>query len=164
MPASGKSHWGRLLAEAWDWPFWDSDAWIEAKMSCSIAEIFEIWGEGFFRELEHRFLYDFLSLQQKPYVLATGGGLIAQKGHLAWLKQRAYLIHLQPSIEVLAQRIRTHQAQRPMFAAAKSLEEIKFILSDLWLKRQTYYEAADYVFEQTPQPNEVWALLGFKSI
>ena len=49
---SGKSTVGKLVADAIDYPFLDSDELVEEYADSSIAEIFKDEGEEAFRELE----------------------------------------------------------------------------------------------------------------
>src|SRR5690606_34687295 len=72
MMGAGKTYVGRLLADALDLDFIDSDAVIEGKAGCSIPEIFERDGEGKFRAVEAATVAE--CLERGPLVLSTGGG------------------------------------------------------------------------------------------
>ena len=54
MMGSGKSSIGNLVSKKLDIPFIDIDNLIVENTGMSIAEIFEIRGEGYFRNLEEK--------------------------------------------------------------------------------------------------------------
>ena len=72
MMGSGKSAIGRVVSSILDVPFSDADAEIERAAKLSIPEIFERHGEQFFRDKEDQVIKRLL--QEKPCILATGGG------------------------------------------------------------------------------------------
>ena len=72
MMGAGKTSVGRRLAALLDLPFVDADGEIEAGAQMTVPEIFERFGEAYFREGERKVLARLLSEGQK--VLATGGG------------------------------------------------------------------------------------------
>ena len=71
---AGKSTVGRLLAEAWDVPFRDTDADVELSEGRSVSEIFVDAGEEHFRALERRAVRT--ALEGHEGVLALGGGAV----------------------------------------------------------------------------------------
>lgn len=71
--ASGKSTYGKELAEDKGLPFWDLDECIEQREGRSISEIFEEEGEDYFRRREREVLHE-LCNEEDEFVLATGGG------------------------------------------------------------------------------------------
>jgi len=72
LMGSGKSTIGRRLAASIGWKFVDADEEIEMAAGCSVADIFAIYGEPMFRDLELRVMTRLLG--EEPMVLATGGG------------------------------------------------------------------------------------------
>ena len=52
MMGSGKTSIGKILAKKISLPFYDSDNDIEDKLNIKISEIFEKYGESWFREQE----------------------------------------------------------------------------------------------------------------
>ena len=75
---SGKSTVGRRLADRIGYRFADTDTVIESSEKASVSEIFELKGEGAFRELEHRAILGLLG--QTEIIIATGGGRRARHG------------------------------------------------------------------------------------
>ena len=78
MMGSGKTSIGKLLAKKINLPFYDSDEDIEDKLSLKISEIFETYGESWFREQEEKICIDIL--KKEKFVLALGGGAITNEG------------------------------------------------------------------------------------
>ena len=77
LMGAGKSSIGRRLALAMSLPFKDADNEIVSAANCSIEDIFRLYGETEFRELEKKVIKRiFLGPQ---HVLATGGGAFMNK-------------------------------------------------------------------------------------
>jgi shikimate kinase len=72
MMGAGKTSVGKRLAAKLGLPFIDVDAEIEAGAQLTISEIFERFGEAYFREGERKVIARLLN--GGPLVLATGGG------------------------------------------------------------------------------------------
>ena len=78
MMGSGKSSIGNLVSKKLDIPFIDIDNLIVENTGMSIAEIFEIRGEGYFRNLEEKITLKCLK-KIKNVVSLGGGGFINDK-------------------------------------------------------------------------------------
>ncbi|WP_296678803.1 shikimate kinase, partial [Novosphingobium sp.] len=74
MMGVGKSSVGRKLANVLHVPFVDADEEIERAAQMSIAEMFEQFGEDYFRSGERRVIARLIEGGDKRCVLATGGG------------------------------------------------------------------------------------------
>lgn len=72
LMGAGKTSVGKRLARALRAPFQDADEEIVAAAGLSIPDIFALYGEPRFRELERRVVARML--EQAPLVLALGGG------------------------------------------------------------------------------------------
>ncbi len=71
--ACGKTHWGKLLSEKLQIPFFDLDQQVEEKEESTITQIFEEYGEEYFRLLEKDVLH-LLTENHESFVMACGGG------------------------------------------------------------------------------------------
>ncbi|EMR04519.1 shikimate kinase [Cesiribacter andamanensis] len=128
MPGSGKSSVGRLLARELELPFADLDTLLEAEEGCSIAQIFEQRGEGYFRHRESQTLQQVLH-STVPLVLATGGGTPCYFDNMEQIRRQAFSIYLEVGWQELADRLSQQPGQRPLLAGlghqASYVEELQ---------------------------------------
>lgn len=71
---AGKTTVGRALAARLGWSFVDTDEVIERAVGIGIPDIFAVYGEPGFRELEARVIGE--QLTGEPAVVALGGGAV----------------------------------------------------------------------------------------
>ncbi|XP_062007114.1 shikimate kinase 1, chloroplastic-like [Rosa rugosa] len=103
MMGSGKTTVGKILAQALNYSFIDSDAFVEHEAGGkTVAEIFKLYGEGFFRDKETEALRK-LSMMQR-YVVSTGGGAVVRPVNWKCM-QKGISVWLDVPLEALAQRI-----------------------------------------------------------
>lgn len=84
MPASGKSTIGKVLAKELGRPFFDTDLMIEAEEKMRIPEIFEKYGEAYFRDAESQIIKKVAT--ENGAIIATGGGAILRNENIENLK------------------------------------------------------------------------------
>jgi len=120
--ASGKTTYGRQLAEEKGYSFYDTDALIEEKIGMSVTEFFAQWGEKYFRRMERDVLYGLLS-RQESFVCATGGGSVCQPVIMDWLNRAGDTVWLDTPWEVILDRL--HQDTTRPLATSMSDEELK---------------------------------------
>jgi len=101
---AGKSTVGRLLAQALERPFVDSDDQLERRVGMKITEYFETHVEAEFRHLELSELRDELS-SSVPSVIATGGGIVTTAEGRELLRRSGSVIFLDVSPEAAARRV-----------------------------------------------------------
>lgn len=117
LPGSGKTTIGKLIADELAIPFIDLDEEIEATSAKSIREIFSNDGESVFRQLEADALQNTI-LNNVSFVLATGGGAPCFHNGITIMNQIGITIFLNPSLEIIADRLtNTEASKRPLFAA-----------------------------------------------
>lgn len=133
--AAGKSKIGRLLAERLRIPFVDSDAAIEEREGCSIAELFREPGEAAFREIERRTIAELV--KGPPQVIAIGGGGFVDERTRSLLDQRARTVWLDTPFELIAERI-ARSTHRPLARNRPPSE-----LRALWQQRRPSYAEAE---------------------
>lgn len=133
---TGKTTVGQAVARQLGFEFVDTDRLIEERAALSIPEIFARFGEAGFRELE-RTVVEGLS-ERENTVIATGGGVGANPGHLASLKRHALVVCLWASPEVIWRRVRRHR-HRPLLQVPDPLARIRELLAE----RQPVYRQAD---------------------
>ena len=90
MPSSGKSTIGRLLAEALGREFYDADEEIEKAAGMGIPEMFERFGEEYFRKKEVEAIASLSALNGA--VIATGGGAVMNEINRMRLKRNGIAV------------------------------------------------------------------------
>jgi len=115
MPSSGKTSVGKLLAEKLEREFFDTDALICEMEGMEIPEIFERFGETYFRDAESRAVK--VLSEKTGAVIATGGGAILRAENVNALKRSGRIYFLDRPLSKL---ITTDD--RPLSSDRKSLE------------------------------------------
>ncbi|MFH0939718.1 MAG: shikimate kinase [Planctomycetota bacterium] len=131
LRATGKSTVGYALARRLNWKFFDTDMLVQDRADMTIREIFEKFGEPYFREIESEVTQTCAAHDQ--VVIATGGGAILNPANVVALKHNGFVVHLSASPEELWQRISgdpTSLAKRPKLVADadSELDELKRLL------------------------------------
>ena len=130
LRASGKSTVGRALANAFGVGFVDLDDRTRAVLGApSVREAFATAGEAAFRAAEAKALT--VALTESPQVIALGGGTPTAPGAAERIAQArrhgAFVVFLDPPLEVLAERLRAEQGDRPSLTGLGVVEEIESI-------------------------------------
>ncbi|GLT77257.1 hypothetical protein SLA2020_488610 [Shorea laevis] len=103
MMGSGKTTVGKVLAEALGYSFVDSDCYVEQAIGGeSVAQIFNHYGEKFFRDNESEALQELSLMPQQ--VVATGGGAVVRPINWHYMKQ-GVTVYLDVPLDTLARRI-----------------------------------------------------------
>ncbi|XP_065847573.1 shikimate kinase 3, chloroplastic-like [Euphorbia lathyris] len=103
MMGSGKTTVGKILSESLNYAFVDSDKYVEQAVGdLSVAQIFQQYGENFFRDAESQALQK-LSLQPQ-LVVATGGGAVVRPTNWKYMKE-GISVFLDVPLDAVARRI-----------------------------------------------------------
>ncbi|KAF0890817.1 hypothetical protein E2562_004300 [Oryza meyeriana var. granulata] len=113
MMGSGKTTVGKILAEVLGYSFFDSDKLVEKAVGISsVAEIFQLHSEAFFRDNESEVLRDLSSMHR--LVVATGGGAVIRPINWSYMK-KGLTVWLDVPLDALARRIAAvGTASRPL--------------------------------------------------
>jgi shikimate kinase len=141
MMGAGKSSIGRRLAARLGIPFVDADAEIESAAGMTIPEIFEKYGEPYFRNGEARVIARLLD--DGPQVLATGGGAVMNQQTRDLIQIKGVSVWLKADTEVLMKRTKRRN-DRPL------AEKIK----DLLPQREPVYAQSDIVVQSRDEPHD----------
>jgi shikimate kinase len=133
---TGKSTVGRFLAEKLSWELIDTDHYIEKQAEMSIAELFSMHGEPYFREIETRAIQEIMGKSNQ--VIATGGGAVLAEVNRTSLKENGFVVALTASIETILQRVGGDR-NRPLLQG-KATEVVPQLLQ----KRKHAYDFADF--------------------
>ena len=145
---SGKTTIGKELARRMGWTFLDSDKLIREKEKCTIPEIFEKYGEVYFRQCERAILTEVASLEK--IALATGGGLPTCEENWEILRRGFYTVYLKVNFDILFERIAGDRS-RPLLQKYPTRDQLK----ELYLSRICWYERAHVIIDTTHKKVDV---------
>lgn len=139
LMGAGKSTVGRRLAGLLGVQFVDADDAIEDAAQMSIAEIFEQFGEEYFRDGERRVIVRLIEecAQDKGGVIATGGGAFCNSDTRALILAKAIAVWIDCDIDTLVERTGRRMI-RPLLLGGDPHE----ILTRLYSERKQFYAQA----------------------
>jgi shikimate kinase len=146
MMGVGKTSIGKRLASSLNLEFVDADEEIERAAGMSIAEIFEKFGETYFRDGERRVIARLID--GAPKVIATGGGAFINDETRALILETALSIWLDADIKVLAERV-SRRNHRPLLTGRDPVE----VLTELGKIRSPIYAAANIHIRSDASPH-----------
>jgi XRE family aerobic/anaerobic benzoate catabolism transcriptional regulator len=140
LRGAGKTTVGRRLARRLRVPFVELDRRVEQAAGMSLAEIFALHGEEYYRRLERETLERVLDeAGGRRLVLAAGGGLVASAETYALLRRRALTVWLRADPEDHWNRVVQQGDRRPMAEHPEAMAELRRLLA----ARQRLYAEAD---------------------
>ncbi|MGN6500549.1 MAG: shikimate kinase [Tsuneonella sp.] len=132
----GKSTVGRKLAMLLDTDFVDADEAIEQAAQMSVSEIFEQFGEHYFRDGERRVIARLV--EEGHGVIATGGGAFVNAETRALILAQAIAVWIDCDVDTLVERTGRRRDGRPLLKGGDPKE----ILTRLSAERQPAYAEA----------------------
>ena len=127
---SGKTHWGKQLANQLKIPFFDLDEVITKKEDKSIAQIFAESGEETFRVKEREVL-EALIEEHGSMVLSCGGGTPCFFNNIERMKKYGVVVWLNTHVEVLLKRLEHEKVKRPLIKNIKDDDLRSYIIRKL---------------------------------
>jgi shikimate kinase len=110
LPASGKSSVGKALATKIEYEFYDLDRLIEKNEGITIPNIFKLYGEDYFRDLETKYLKE---LKEKDnIVVSCGGGIVLRKENKEYMN--GIIVLLKTNLKEIEFRLKRDNNQRPI--------------------------------------------------
>lgn len=143
----GKSTVGKRLASRLNLPFVDADQEIEAAADMTIAEIFERFGEPFFRDGERRVITRLIDGRAK--VIATGGGAFMNEETRALILAETTAVWINAELDTLIERI-GRRGHRPLLNQG----DPRAVLRDLAAVRNPVYALAPIHVMSHPAPHD----------
>ena len=144
----GKSAIGKRLAKKIKLPFVDLDTKIEQEAKMPVKEIFEKYGEDYFRKLEVKIAKQVIGDNQ--VILATGGGAFINDEIRKLIKEKCISVWLKADLDILLKRV-SRKRTRPLLENGDKKE----ILKNLMDKRYPIYEQADITTHTGNETHEV---------
>ncbi|MBO6504089.1 MAG: shikimate kinase [Kordiimonadaceae bacterium] len=147
LMGAGKTTVGRRLAKKLGLEFADSDFEIEKAAQMSVGEIFETYGEEYFRAGERRVIARLMGGPSR--VLATGGGAFINDETRELMKSEAITIWLDATLQVLVERTGRRDT-RPLLKNGDPEDILKKLLQE----RGPIYAEADIHIQSSDGPHD----------
>jgi shikimate kinase len=153
----GKSTVGRRLAQRLSVPFADADAEIETAAGMTIPDIFDRFGEEYFRDGERRVIARLID--GRPKVIATGGGAFVNDETRTLILTEATAVWLHADADVLVDRVGRRDT-RPLLRG----RDPKAVLTELARIRNPLYAQAHIHVTSNRAPHDVTVAAILKAI
>ena len=143
---SGKSTFGRRLADAKGMDFLDLDRAFEARYHYTVPRFFEQFGESAFRQLETQLLHSTASLDNT--VIATGGGTPCHSDNMDFILEHGTAIYLQMPLDAIVARALRSRNPRPKLHGLPEAE-LRPIIEAQMKEREGIYLRAPIILDGT---------------
>ena len=145
---AGKSTISDYLKNALAMDVVEMDQCIVERQGMSISDIFETYGEEYFRELETNLLIEMQS--QSNVVVSCGGGVPMRERNVVEMKKNGRVVLLTAKPETILERVKDNH-DRPLLENNKTVR----FFADLMEKRRAKYEAAADIVIETDGKSEL---------
>ncbi len=143
LRGAGKSSVGRSLADNLGCPLIELDAEIERTTGLELDQIFQMYDQTYYRRAEQDTLRTLLVEHPRPFVLATGGGLVTERATYDLLRAHSRTIWLRAKPEDHWSRVIAQGDTRPMGDDEQAFAALCNILGE----RRHLYEQAEITVE-----------------
>ena len=141
MMGAGKSTIGLELEKVLEgFTLVDMELEIEKRTGMKISEIFEKYGEEYFRNYETSLIKELC--EKGHQIISTGGGVFEKEENRKILKENGKVFYLKATAEKLFDRIKS-QTHRPLLKQGFGVEKVKSILES----REKNYEKAHFIID-----------------
>ena len=113
---TGKSKLGRQIANILKFNFYDVDHMVEKEFNMTIKELFQKYGEIFFRKIEKETIINLIlkiNKNKEKVIISLGGGGFDDKETRKLLLKNTKVIWLHTPLDILVQRV-GDGSKRPM--------------------------------------------------
>ena len=133
----GKSTIASCLSEKYGMAVVEMDEELVLREGMSIPNIFEKYGETYFRDAETKLV---LELQDRErQVVSCGGGVVLREENIASMKKSGTIVFLTAKAETILSRVKDDD-NRPLLQGKKDVVSIQEMLNQ---RRPKYEKAAD---------------------
>lgn len=141
MPGSGKSTFGKKLAEKLGRQFFDLDEQIVKMSGMTIPEIFADAGEDQFRMFE-TYALGMITQLNEPSLIATGGGAPCFNGNMDLMNEAGCTIFLNTPLKDIVERVSKDRASRPL---VNDMGDVEQEMKALYDERLPFYQQAKLI-------------------
>ena len=145
---SGKTRVGKRLAQELGIPFVDVDKAITKKMKLTVKEIFQRFGEPFYRALETIEIKSLLEDEERK-VVSLGAGLPLQEQNQKLIPELGIVVYIKGSEATLLKRL--EGTNNPLLEGENPEEKVKKLLKQ---RDPVYQKFADITVETGIMPFE----------
>ena len=138
---AGKSTISDFLKTVFAMEIVEMDQIIAERQGMSISDIFETYGEEYFRDLETNLLIEMQS--RTNVVISCGGGVPMRERNVAEMKKNGRVVLLTAKPETILERVKDNH-DRPLLEGNKTVPYIAQLMEK---RREKYEAAADIVIE-----------------
>lgn len=138
--ACGKTSVAKRLGEILQRKTIEMDDIISERSKMSIKDIFKIYGEDYFRDMESLVLKEALS--EKGNIISCGGGAVIRQENVLMMKERGFVVLLSAKPRTVFERASKNN-ERPLLKG-KKIEDIEEMMC---LRRPLYIKSADIEIE-----------------
>lgn len=133
----GKSSVASVLSEVLGYELVEMDEEIVRQQDMAISDIFDEYGENYFRRLETELLKEVA--KKKNQIISCGGGAVLQEGNVKIMKSCGTIVLLTAEPETIYDRVKG-DLSRPLLSGNMSIAYICELMEERQLR---YEEAAD---------------------
>ncbi|MDD6194616.1 MAG: shikimate kinase [Lachnospiraceae bacterium] len=138
---AGKTTISSALSDIFAMDVVEMDQLIAEREGMSIPEIFDTYGEQYFRDLETNLLIEMQS--KKNVIISCGGGVPMREVNVREMKKNGKVILLTAKPETILERVKDSH-DRPLLENNKNVDFIANLMEQRWEK---YQAAADIIIE-----------------
>lgn len=145
---AGKTTISDYLRTAFAMEVVEMDQIIAERQGMTISDIFETYGEEYFRDLETNLLIEMQS--RTNVVISCGGGVPMRERNVVEMKKNGKVVLLTAKPETILERVKNNH-DRPLLEGNKNVS----FIGELMEKRRRKYEAAADIIIETDHKTEL---------
>lgn len=135
----GKTTVSKVLSKELNMPEVDMDAYIVKREKMEISDMFETYGEQYFRKVETDCLIEIQ--KEKGRIVSCGGGVVVKDENIEYMKAGGVILLLTATPRTVYERVKD-STNRPILNGHMNVEYIEELMNK---RKARYLEVADIV-------------------